>query len=62
MRYRKHFSCTIAPNVAGTDQHCFRERGVPARVNGWNAEKDIICHDFLQLSQGCLASIVVLIR
>ena len=45
-------------NVSGTDQHCFRGKGAHSRRNGSNADKTIVFHNVLKVSQGLLASIV----
>ena len=34
-------------------------KGAHSRLNGWNADKAIVFHNFLKVSQGLLASIVV---
>ena len=53
----KSFLCPIMPSVSGTDQYCFRGKGVCARYKFLKCCKVIDFNNLLKVSQELLATI-----
>ena len=58
MRELQNFKCKMTPSVSGTDQHCYKGKGVHAQRNDRKSENAIFFLNFLRVSQELLATIV----